>query len=338
MTQPLLIALTFDIEADAFDQSLQPGSVGKINEELHFQGVHHGVPVLKNYLRELRDSFDQRACATWYVRCDDQVEWQTGQADFLLSHYSHWWESFIEEGDEIGFHTHLYELADDRWQQMKDDARICDQLSRSYQYFSKSGVDVNTSRIGESYFSGPILKQLKQLGMVADTTAMPGRTRKDDQRCIDWAGTPYTVYWPDIHDYRIPGCSQSVDSLLQIPFSMMCTRTDYDDAPLNRYLDLSFHEHIFQPVPGETIQSMDLLVAVTHPSTILPELDKGGHGLVSFSMQTFVNNLESVLLACRKQSRPYRFVTPGQAVSEGLIVEGMRTGTVGRPADSARTA
>lgn len=326
MNQPLLVALTFDIEADTFDRSLSPNKSSRQTDDHFFQGIAQGVPLLKTYLQSLRDDYGQPACATWFVRCDDQIESQTGRADFLLAHYAHLWERFIEDGDEIGFHAHLYELVQGSWQQAKDDVRNCSQLVRSHCHYAQAGFEVITSRIGESYFSNALLTQLAALGVRADSTAMPGRVRSDEQRCIDWAGTPDVVYQPACENYRIPQPVSASDSLLQVPFTMMQTRSDYDNAPLTRYLDLSFHERVFRPALGEMIEQLDLLVSVTHPSTVLPELDNGGHGLLSFSMQAFVNNLDAIMRACQQQSRPFRFVTLGQAVADGLIAEGMRTG------------
>ena len=326
--EPLLIALTFDIEADVYDASLALSADQSDPGGFSCLGIFKGVPMLKAYLDSVTDSFDRGAKATWFLRCDDQMLSLAGQTDFILTSYAHLWDSFVAKGHEVGLHAHLYECVNGHWQQGVNADSLCQQLERSYQCFVKAGFNVATSRIGESFCSTELLAKLQSLGLQADSTAMPGRVRIDDQRTIDWGATPHQVYIPDSTDYRLPAKRSTDSAFLQIPFSMVNTLADYDDAPLLRYLDLSFHERAFQPSLDEVAQHGQLLVTVTHPSTILPELNVTGHGLLSYSFQTLVNNLESIRLACEKIDRPYRFVTLKQAVEEGLITEGTKTADV----------
>ena len=230
---PLLIALTFDAEADAFDTSIGSGAA------LSWRGIEEGIPLIDGVLAGVRDSANGRANATWFVRCDDHIAQVTGDAAHLLKRYKDCWETHRDAGDEIAFHPHLYRRDDAGWIQETDPLALQDQILRSHAAMCAAGFESRVSRIGEAYGANAVMTALDELGIRCDSTAMPGRVRKDETRSLDWHGTPDHPYHPSIRDYRVPGIP--AHSLLEVPMTMVMTRAAYDKAPLRRYLDLSFH-------------------------------------------------------------------------------------------------
>jgi hypothetical protein len=171
-----------------------------------------------------------------------------------------------------------------------------------------AGFSSKVSRIGEAFCSNAVMDALEECGIQIDSTAMPGRVRIDAERNLDWGMTPEHVYYPAVNDYRLPG--NPTRKLLEIPMSMLRTIADYDQKPLLRYLDLSFHPRVIRDGISDLVKTAEIIVAVTHPSAVLKSAIP--HGLISFSADAFAENLDSLLLECSRQERPVKFVTLAQ--------------------------
>lgn len=300
MTDRVLnIALSFDAEMDVFDTSIASPRA------LEWRGIEQGIPLINDILADHRDSRGRRACVTWFVRCDDQIESMTGSRAYLLEHYRHLWLEHQNRGDEIGFHPHLYCQDAGRWKQDTDPDALREQIFRAFEAMKHAGFYTTVSRIGEAFSSNAIMNALEEAGIRCDSTAMPGRVREDGDRNFNWANTPAYAYHPSEQDYRVP--RKRIRPLIEVPMSMLKTRADYDQAPCMRYLDLSFHPRALQGGVPTLVANTDTIVTVTHPSAVLP--GNASHGLLSFSPEAFAYNLRALLEESSRQDRPVRFVT-----------------------------
>ena len=299
--EPLLLALSFDAEADAFDGSIEGSG------SCTWRGIEEGIPLIDCLLAQQKDSFGGPAKATWFVRCDDQIAELTGDAGHLLRQYKKCWDTHQDAGDEIGFHPHLYRRELSTWEQEKDAQALAKQIIRSHQAMRAAGFEGRVSRIGEAFGSNAVMNALDKLGIHCDSTAMPGRVRNDATRSIDWLSTPESPYHPSLADYRIPGTPAC--SLLEIPMTMLMTRAAYDAEPFPRYLDLSFHPTVLREGITALLPKARVIVTVTHPSTVLPNMVSQPHGLISFDITAFEENLNHLTGECQRIGRPFRFVT-----------------------------
>ncbi len=311
---PLRIALTFDTDADFFDQSLVAGSTLPAPA---WRGVAEGIPLILEHLRGIRDSGGNAARATWFVRSDNQLHELYGSHTFLLEQFASLWSGCSDAGDEIAWHPHLYRLKADAWVQETDAAELRRKLIESHAAVCKAGRRPFASRIGEAYCSNEIMATLDSLGIGADSTGMPGRRRVDGQRSIDWTGTPRSPYHPSHADYRVPGAPHR--NLVEIPMSIVPVRADYDADPFPRYVDLSFHPRALADGIGEYVRTAELLVTMTHPSGVLSDLSDRAHGLISFSVDAFKENLDSILRAAARHGRVTEFVTIAQCAAEEVV-------------------
>ena len=304
---PLLIALTFDAEADVFDRSIcgEPGA-----QTPSWRGIEEGIPLLDEVLAGYSDSTGGRTCATWYVRGDRHLGALFGSPSHLLEKYRDLWQQRNVCGDEIGFHPHLYRVSDGEWRQETDATALREQLAEALDAMRGAGFQPRSSRIGEAFGSNEVMAALDQFRIQCDSTAMPGRVRLDAERQLDWGITPQQPYHPSIADYRQPGTPEL--RLLQVPMSMIETKTDYDRAPLLRYADLSFHHEVIRDGLRAFLATAPLLVTVTHPSTVLPGIAPLRHGLLSFDIGNFQRNLDFILTECERLGRGHRFITIGE--------------------------
>ena len=306
---PLRIALTFDTDNDYFDSSL-------VNENqdarswMRWRGIEEGIPAMREFLSSQRDSLDKQPVMTWFVRVDDQLESIYGSPTYLLEHYGNMWRSYSEVGDEIAWHPHLYRRNQNRWELEIDQEPLHRQMEKAYQSMWDLGYKPLSSRIGEAYGSLDLMMKLEALGLFCDSTAMPGRKRKDASRTIDWGPTPQTPYYPSKSDYRVSG--EDHFNLLELPMSMVTTQTGYDKKPLKRYVDLSFRNDVIGMGIREYVNDASLFITVTHPAGVLNEIYDGEHGLVGFSMDNFRANVETIIEACESAGRTFEFVTINQ--------------------------
>jgi len=301
----LEIALTIDIDADVFDQSLQSASYHSQKPE--WEGARQGIPLLANLFNTYTGS-DQTPCiATWFVRADNQIGHYYGDNAYLLTEFQQHWHSLQKAGHEIAWHPHLYRLKDNSWIQETDAQALDMQMRASVEAARAKGWKITSSRIGEAYFSNAILKSLETLGITCDSTALPGRERKDETRQIDWLTSPRIPYYPSATDYRVPGTPHG--NVLEVPFSMINVKADYDTVPLKRYIDLSFWHRALKDGLEQAIQPHTILNCIIHPSTVVPGLETKPHGLLSYRLEEVKQNIDFILNTAQQKQVPYCFTT-----------------------------
>jgi hypothetical protein len=300
----MLVALTFDMDPDHFDPSMADDYR---SDDLTWRGVEEGVPAITEILSGVRDDNNSSPCATWLPRVDNQIGEIYGDCGAILDRFEDRLRELESEGHEIAWHPHLHRRESGTWVQEHDAKRLETNLVTAHDALSRRGWTPRATRMGGNYGSGPLMTILEGLGVEVDSSAMPGRQRRDDHVDFDWSKTPRTAYRPARNDYRIPGTP--AHTLVEVPLSMAFVHASYDDQPYLRYVDLSFHTGALQPGLDDLIDDASYLVTDTHPSTVLAEVGSSNHGLLSFSLDAFRSNLDAIMEGCRRRDRPVRFVT-----------------------------
>ena len=300
----LVVALTFDLDPDHFDPSI---SDNYGSDMLSWRGVEKAVPAIAEILAGLRDDFNKPARATWFPRADNQIKTLYGDSGAILDRFNDLLRALESEGHEIAWHPHLHKRESGRWIQETDLDSIRTNLTEAREALGRRGWVPRATRMGGNFGSAELMGVLENLGIEVDSSAMPGRKRRDDHCNFDWSETPRTAYHPALRDHRLPGTLAR--KIVEIPLSMAAVYAAYDDRPYPRYVDLSFHPDALQPGLDALLQETDCLITDTHPSTVLPEVALEPHGLLSFSMGSFKANLAAVMNGCARNNRPLRFVT-----------------------------
>lgn len=301
---PLTICLTVDTDEDSYDKE-QFAEMGAT-----WRGMDEGVPALLDATAGLRDGNGAGVRITWYVRCDGCIETLMGSARWVLDTYSELWRDRERLGDELGWHIHLFEDVAEvvnsagSVQGEKVEARL-----NAARLALGDDIDrMRSSRIGHAFFSDAVGSALVRMGLKVDSSAMPGRCRRDGHIYLDWEPTPRMPYRPSCLDYRVSG-RPHID-LLEVPFTMIPTLTSYDRAPVMRYADLAFRPDIVRDGLLRVANDAALLVAIVHPSEILASRE---HELVAFSPNAVCENIEVVLRECDRIGRPVLFSTLSKA-------------------------
>jgi hypothetical protein len=303
---PLLIAITFDLDPDHFDSSTSSNYKDDIPT---WKSIEQGVPVILKALENFRDSSGNSVKATWFVRADNQISNLFGSPAAMFDKYRKILTNLSKLEHEIAWHPHLYKKEGKGWLQENNNQKLAKQLKETYKDILNHNYTPISIRVGENYFSSTILSTIEKLGILYDSTSMPGRKRFDDERHFNWECSMQSPYYPSEADYRIPGKGRK--NLLEIPLSMLPIKTEYDSEAYLRYLDLTFHHSLLYPTIGTLLSHQPYLVTISHPGVLLYGPNQKKHGLLSFSIENFIKNINHIVQYCNKIERPFHFVTLG---------------------------
>lgn len=296
--EKIYIAMTVDVDPDNFDPSIFGDK-----KALSWKGVNECFIDLIENTKNLRDDLGQGPKFTWFVRADTELKDIYDSHIYLFEKYSSFWKGRVSKGNEIGWHPHVDNL---------------EQLKESFNALNKIGQKFSSVRIGHGFHSNSFMAELASYGFVVDSSALPGRFKNDRNMVFDWLNTPPKPYFPSMDDYRVPG-NEHLD-ILEVPFSMVDTKVEYDKEIVKRYLNLSYRHEIIRNSIAGLIENENLLVTILHPSELLKE--KLNHPLLSFNINTVVENLRYILEEANKNKKTIEYVTISEIfklVKQGII-------------------
>ena len=279
---------------DLFDPSLIIDSEFNYPKPTFSSFVDNAEEIREIIEKTLNTDNSDKIPLTWFIRCDDEINFHYGDPLFLVKKKYAFITNEINLGSQIGYHPHLYRIGGDgaRFRDISD-AELCDQFelnaSKFYNFFDSNEKIV---RIGEAFSCDKLSKSIEKLSFRADASAMPGRYRQDSFRSLDWRGTPYKPYFPCCNDYRrAAGPGESHYSFVEIPFTMLKLKCPYDSNPFARYVDFSFHSDLVMQQLRELNLDNKYLMVMTHPSGIFPKYQMRNHGLSGFGQENYRQNL-----------------------------------------------
>jgi hypothetical protein len=141
-----------------------------------------GVDFFCDYLDGLRprlaEATGEDVRFLWFARCDPQIETAFGSADDLLRLRSERLERLSSKGDPIGIHVHAWRWDDEAaswFADFGDSAWIEHCVRTAFEtYRTHFGVPCELHRFGDRWFSGELVRLLKELGARFDLTIEPG--------------------------------------------------------------------------------------------------------------------------------------------------------------------
>ena len=315
MTDKIFIILTFDIDNDPVPNLRSPDPK---NNPLSWNGIDRGIPEIISAISECSSGNTPDIPTTWFVRCDNQLKEIYGDEGYLLDEYRSVWNSLRKMHAEIAWHAHLYKWKDQAWIQETDKDMLASNLQRGYKKMVEKKYSPVSARIGESYMSNGIMSSLDALGIRIESTAMPGRVRKDEKFSIDWDGTPSVPYYPSKQNYRKPGHDPL--GILEMPMSMIPTQVEYDKTPLMRYVNMGFRHSVIRNGLESFIHNSRVMVSITHPFEIIPPENAPDqkHPLLSFNIRDFSDNLRYIIAESKKARKECIFIRLKDVLEESV--------------------
>lgn len=281
------IYLTFDI-----DQDFNQGSEDFYNRtKAEFKSFGLGFIRLIEELNHLPFSV--------FLRSDFQIKTLYGAYDYLISNTPEISDRIHGSNGEINWHIHIYEPIGNEWQLVRDENRLLDSFNEDFSHVKKiKEINHQIVRIGECVMSNKLMRTLNDSGIRIDSTALPGRRRDDKEKFFDWESTSNAVYHPSHDDYRVP--NDLAYKILEVPMTTINTKAVYDKAPLKRYFNLSFKTDALFYGMDDYIAENDHLVVITHPYEVLAD---GKHGLISYDIEVFKENVARLIQSVRKKGK-----------------------------------
>lgn len=274
------IALTIDTDPDGLNTH-NPN-----RRELNWAGLEFAI---QNFHEVLSDY-----PLTWYVRADGQLEHAYGSVHYLLDTYIDFWRKVIVQGDELGWHPHLYTVPDTNSQPqiITDNMQAVDELTRIWDNIKDIPFDFPTFRMGEGWHTAETMNLVEELGFRVDSTAIPERDDSASGHPRNWRGTPNRPYYPDKQTPRLEGAERN---LLEIPMNSWAFQASYDKAPKLRYMNPCIHAELWQQAVKhwkENLQPQEnyFWTMILHPSEGMPHYEPDL--LYSYSLDCVRENLE----------------------------------------------
>lgn len=261
----------------------------------------------------IKEAFDDLGLRlTWFVRADNQLRDVYGSAAYLLSEHARLWSGLEASGDEIGWHPHVCVWREElgRYLPDRDEESCARKLRETRAELSARGFGHSSVRIGEAFQGNAVMRALDELGLEVDSTAIPGRVRRDESRAFDWGPTPNEPYHPSARDYRVPGAGDAL-RILEVPMTTMPVRASYDPDFMTRYVNPAYHHANFREGLGRLFAAGHFegpgerfLTLIFHPDEATPEGRE--HALYSFTLEGVRRNVAYLLEEIESRGLEYR--------------------------------
>jgi hypothetical protein len=249
----------------------------------------------------------------WHLRSDCQIEEIWGSWCYPCEEYLHLWKDFESQGDEIGWHAHLWRLneRDNSWyQEINDRDWIAHCLLNGYHAISKY-FKIRGARMGWSFHDNFTMNILKSIGIEYDLSAIPGLKNLNCVNNIyNWENADLIPYFPSNNNYMIGNIEKN--SILEIPITTYDLPT-YMKLFLRKRLMTAniakspfFFKHALKKIERSKKHCCSILNAFFHPSDL-----KSGNAL--FSSRYFEKNLMSIY---NLKNFKILFVTPSEFFSK----------------------
>jgi hypothetical protein len=276
-------ALTVDIEGEWFQH---PGEQGVFDVDR----IIYAVKKLENVLELIELKIDKKIPITWFIRCDDSVAANTGEASGILQKLEKFIYRRLERGDEFGLHPHLYRLHEGKWLADIQLNLQIDQIERStIAWQSFFGLRPKITRMGESVMNNSIASFLDIIGIVIDSSALSSRKRSDNGFNFDWSITPFEPYFPSVEDYRRPPkISESKRGFVEIPFTMLPIKGPNDRASIYRYFNLSYKPNLIEAAINCS-EKKQSIISIIHPHELMTSQIQ--HPIISHNYSAVGDNI-----------------------------------------------
>ena len=207
-------------------------------------------------------------------------------------------------GHSVGWHPHY---TDDPSKMIVNPARSV--AKALYEFHEiKSLVSKHKLKIvrnGWGLMFNELLREYVRIGIKVDSSSIPRPMYEWTKTSTDWSNSPKHAYRPDSNDFCKINNEQK--EIIEVPFSTIVIKTEYDKSDIERYINLAYHKEIFEKSVLNWYENNGLLLTITHPYEVSDYVNEKS-GLLAFNFENFVNNLEFLIQSNSKDST-MRFLT-----------------------------
>lgn len=252
---------------------------------------------------------------TWFIRADGQLENILGSSAYLLEKYEKFWATLTADGDELGWHPHLYQQAKptDPAILITDPDQAKEELERLWANL-KTGFFAKAFRNGEGWHTPETYSTVEALGFHCDSTAIPGRVGTTGHP-MNWSSAPNRPYFPSQSSLCTAGPERP---MLELPMNTWQLKAPHDQSPKLRYMNPATHGFLFakalknwENVCTAVATDLFIWVMIFHPDEVLAA--QGEDGLYSRSTSVLCSNLVSIGETLRRLGHEFEWATISRA-------------------------
>jgi len=227
----LKIVVCCDVDHDIVGYNVSATRFDAYKEKLGWKNVEQNVPRARDLFNLVEDSESNNPKITWFVRSDEQLGIIFDDYAYPLRNFRNLWERLQKQGDEIGWHPHLWRWSNRNkcwYQEVSDKKWISHCLENGHKEFIKLAKNLTSVRMGWSFHNNFTMKKINDLSISVDLSAFPGIRHEGspDERGsyfvneYDWSITPHEPYIPSKQDYRRPAKNNEQNlSILEVPIT-----------------------------------------------------------------------------------------------------------------------
>lgn len=294
-----LICLTIDTDPDG----LSGPTVNR--QRLEFNALEQ-LRKLPAWLHSSQHLKDWHIPVTWFVRADDQIQQAFGDPMDIFHRFENLFSQAADLGHELGWHPHLYTINphNPTHVEIASETIACDQIVRVWQHVQKAPNSIVCFRNGEGWHTPATFDCVEKLGLLYDSTAIPGRRRLDGHP-LNWQHSENQPWFPSPIDIQRPIRHRP---LLELPLNTWLVQAPYDAEPKLRYMAPGVHPQIFAQslvkwnAGSLAASNLHVWVLICHPDEIVPL--RGPDKLFARSPDSLCRNLR--MLACHLQNQGHQ--------------------------------
>lgn len=222
--------------------------------------------------------------ANWFIRIDQGIEKDFGQADYVLQIHKNKLQWLKERGHQLGWHYHIKK---ENVEKTINTEQILKDMELIFPIVKEWKLDKYV-RIGGCICTNDIMRFLEEKQIRLDSTAVPRPQYHWLSKAVNWVTTPNHAYYPSVMDYRIPGKEHR--KILEVPMNTVPIKGYYDEFDgIKRYINPAYYSEIFKEAVNKISEDF---VIITHPFEAFSQSsDNVGKGLVSGDFFEFERNM-----------------------------------------------
>ncbi|UCG69720.1 MAG: hypothetical protein JSV09_01470 [Thermoplasmata archaeon] len=216
------VIICVDVDPDGLNM---PGvKFNQKNANLSWRGLKEKIPKAVEILNSVKDSENNSANISWFIRCDEQLKELYGDHGWLFKNFDYLWKALKERGDELAWHPHFWKWNESKgsWnQEIQDIDWMLRCLENGFKSFQNWSGETPSVRLGWAYHNNHTMIKLDELGVRTELSAVPGLKSEGKYLsnifcdCHDWSITTDSPYFPSKEDYRTTG--EDKLRILEIP-------------------------------------------------------------------------------------------------------------------------
>jgi hypothetical protein len=226
----LMVAISCEVDHDVLGYNIPATRFDIYKQKLGWKGVEN-APRIREICNSVEDSESNSVRITWLIRSDAQLKIIFDEYAYPLEHFQDLWKELERQGDEIGWHPHLWRWSKQKkcwYEEVSDKIWISHCLRNGYKEFLAINPNLTSIRMGWGFHNNFTMKTIDDLGLKVDLSAASGLKHlgSPDERGshflnhYDWSITPEKPYHPSQLDYRRRGKNneKSLD-IIEIPLT-----------------------------------------------------------------------------------------------------------------------